>query len=76
MSEKTLSVFVDESGDFGPHAPHSPYYLVAMILHSQDTDISENISAFETHMSNLGYSQHAVHTGPLLSLIHISKSLP
>ena len=66
MSEKTLSVFVDESGDFGPHAPHSPYYLVAMILHSQDTDISENISAFETHMSNLGYSQHAVHTGPLI----------
>ena len=66
MSEKTLSVFVDESGDFGHHAPHSPYYLVAMILHSQDTDISENISAFETHMSNLGYSQHAVHTGPLI----------
>lgn len=66
MSEKILSVFIDESGDFGPYEPHSPYYLVAMVLHNQNIDISGNIASFETHLTNLGYPQHAVHTGPLI----------
>ncbi len=26
MSEKILSVFIDESGDFGPYESHVPYY--------------------------------------------------
>ena len=66
MSEKCLSVFIDESGDFGPYESHAPYYFVAMVLHDQSIDISENISAFETHLTNLGYPHHAVHTGPLI----------
>lgn len=66
MSEKILSVFIDESGDFGPYEAHSPYYLVAMVLHNQNIDISSNISSFEEHLGNLGYAQHAVHTGPLI----------
>lgn len=66
MAEKILSVFIDESGDFGPYEQHSPYYLVAMVLHNQDIDISGNIASFETHLTNLGYPQHAVHTGPLI----------
>ena len=44
MAEKILSVFIDESGDFGQYNSHSPYYLVAMVLHNQDVDISGNIS--------------------------------
>ena len=35
MNEKCLSVFVDESGDFGPFEAHSPYYLVSLVLHDQ-----------------------------------------
>ena len=66
MKEKTLSVFIDESGDFGSYETHSPYYLVAMVLHNQDIDINENINNFELHMQNLGYGQHAVHAGPLI----------
>lgn len=66
MSEKTLSIFIDESGDFGSYTQHSPYYLVTMILHNQNTDISQNILALETHLNNLGYPQHAIHTGPLI----------
>ena len=30
-----LSVFIDESGDFGPYDFHAPFYLVAMVLHNQ-----------------------------------------
>lgn len=66
MAEKILSVFIDESGDFGPYEAHSPYYVVAMVLHDQSMDISSNISSFESHLRNLGYAQHAVHTGPLI----------
>lgn len=66
MSEKCLSVFIDESGDFGPYESHAPYYFVAMVFHDQSIDISGSISAFETHLTHLGYPHHAVHTGPLI----------
>lgn len=66
MASKVLSVFVDESGDFGPYASHSPYYLVAMVFHDQRVDITENIAALDTHVSYLGYPRHAIHTEPLI----------
>lgn len=66
MSEKILSVFIDESGDFGPYESHSPYYLVSMVLHNQDNDLSEKIKVFDSHLLNLGYENHAIHTGPLI----------
>ena len=66
MSERKLSVFIDESGDFGEYALHSPYYLVTMVFHDQNIDISEKIKAFYQHLNNLGYDQHAIHAGPLI----------
>ena len=66
MSEKILSVFIDESGDFGPYSFHAPYYFVAMVLHDQSVDISKNINELDTHLQYLGYRQHAIHTGPLI----------
>lgn len=74
MAEKLLSVFVDESGDFGPYEAHSPYYLVAMLLHDQSIDISDNISSFESYLHNLGYSKHAIHTGPLIRRESVYKN--
>ena len=53
MSEKILSIFIDESGDFGPYEIHAPYYLVSMILHNQGTDISENIKLFDENLCTL-----------------------
>ncbi len=41
MQERILSIFIDESGDFGPYNPAAPYYLVAMILHDQRNYWSE-----------------------------------
>ena len=41
---RELSIFVDESGDFGPCAKHSPFYIITMIFHDQTKDISEDIS--------------------------------
>ena len=66
MSEKVLSVFIDESGDFGAYEHHAPFYLVAMVLHNQDVDISADIAGMDDRMRNLGYEHHAIHTGPLI----------
>ena len=66
MSDKILSVFIDESGDFGPYDSKAPYYLVAMVLHNQDIDISENIAVMNEHMRNINFDEHAIHTGPLI----------
>ena len=45
MKERVLSIFIDESGDFGQYNPASPNYYVAMVLHNQEIDISKNINA-------------------------------
>ncbi|MBR4890195.1 MAG: DUF3800 domain-containing protein [Clostridia bacterium] len=63
---KILSVFIDESGDFGPYEAHSPYYIVTMVLHNQNIDINDKINSFEEHLVNSGYNHHAIHTAPLI----------
>lgn len=72
---KRLSVFIDESGDFGPLKPHAPYYLVTMILHNQNVDISENIKSLENHLTNLDFGYNAVHTGPIIRREEIYKTM-
>lgn len=34
-----LSVFVDESGDFGEYDYHAPYYIISLVFHNQSHDI-------------------------------------
>ena len=48
---RELSIFVDESGDFGCYERHAPYYIVTMVLHDQ----------------RIGYAGgQAIHTEPLI----------
>lgn len=49
MSE--LSIFVDESGDFGKVENNSPYYLVSLVFHNQSDDIYQQITALENALS-------------------------
>lgn len=63
---KTLSVFIDESGDFGVFDPHSPFYIVSLILHDQTIDISDSIRKFKQHLSDIGFQKHAIHSAPLV----------
>ena len=63
---KELSIFVDESGDFGEYSTHSPYYIVTMVLHDQSKDISSEIIKLNNELTNLGYKDHVVHTEPLI----------
>lgn len=66
MAEKILSIFIDESGDFGAYELHCPYYLVSMVMHDQRIEIKDNLICLDEHLQRLGYPNHAIHTGPLI----------
>lgn len=55
MAEKILSVFIDESGDFGSYDHHAPNYYVAIVMHEQLNDIESDIRNLDEQIINLGY---------------------
>ena len=62
-----LSIFIDESGDFGTYDIRSPYYIITMVFHDQSCDISEPIAKLRHDLSNPGIDpDHSVHTGPII----------
>ena len=63
---KELSVFVDESGDFGDYEPHSPFYIVTMVFHDQDVEIADAINKLDQELSYLGFADLCIHTGPIV----------
>ncbi len=63
---KELSVFVDESGDFGTYDKRTPYYILSLVLHDQSIDITEDLMALEREMTNIGYPDHCIHVGPII----------
>lgn len=73
---KALSIFVDESGDFGSYEKHAPYYIITMVFHDQTTDLTEPIKHLNTELAHLGYPNHAVHTEPLIRRETDYKHIP
>lgn len=64
---KELSIFVDESGDFGEYKKHSPYYIVTLVFHNQNIDITANIKSLDNALKQMGYGDgQAIHTAPLI----------
>jgi len=61
-----LSIFIDESGDFGAYQQHSPYYLVTMLFHDQKNNIGNASQLLDNQVKNLTFEPHAVHTGPII----------
>lgn len=64
MSE--LSVFIDESGDFGPVTERPSYYIVTLLFHDQNDDITSNIKKLENSIRNSGFDIEYIHTGPII----------
>ena len=63
---KELSIFVDESGDFGEYDYHAPFYIISMVLHDQSVDIDNDLKTLENELANIGWSKHCVHAGPVI----------
>lgn len=63
---KELSIFVDESGDFGSYSVHSPYYLFALVLHEQADRIDQAVAELDNRIYEHGFPVHAIHSGPII----------
>ncbi|MBO7353708.1 MAG: DUF3800 domain-containing protein [Lachnospiraceae bacterium] len=71
---KELSIFIDESGDFGEYDIHAPFYIIGMVFHDQSQDISEELKKLEKMLSNSGWPDHCVHAGPAIRAEYEFKS--
>lgn len=59
-----LSIFIDESGDFGSQ---SEAYLLTFVLHDQSNDISSQFARLSQTLKDMGYPpDNALHTGPMI----------
>lgn len=62
-----LSIFVDESGDFGPYDTKTPYYIITMLIHDQAKDIHGHVQSLDNKIQSLGYEKgFVIHTAPLI----------
>ena len=61
-----LSVFVDESGDFGEYDVKTPYYIVTMVFHEQAIDLNHEFQWLTVELQKLGLNGHYVHVGPMI----------
>ncbi|MDT3318087.1 DUF3800 domain-containing protein [Microbacterium sp. KSW4-11] len=57
----TLSIFVDESGDFGESS--DGYYVIGLVLHEQQKDIEGDLRHLGERLREIGLENHTVHSG-------------
>lgn len=72
---KELSIFVDESGDFGEYNHISPFYIVTLITHEQENLIDEQIKRLNLHFDISNTNVQAMHTAPLIRRENVYKEL-
>lgn len=63
---KELSIFIDESGDFGQTVNQSPYYIVTLVFHNQNDDITEKVANLKRWLADEAFYDEYVHTHPII----------
>lgn len=71
-----LSVFIDESGDFGEYNDQSPYYIITMVFHDQSILIEEEIHKLDQELSYMNLGDLCIHTGPIIRREEIYEYMP
>ena len=66
MGDRTLSIFVDELGNFRFPDNESRFYIIGMVFHDQSVDLSADIARLERSDSEIGLEGHCFHAGPLI----------
>lgn len=61
---KELSVFIDESGDWGEYEKHSPFYIVTMVIHEQDKSIENELKHLNERLMYNDCEEQCIHAGP------------
>ena len=74
---KELSVFIDESGDFGEYDPKAPFYIISLVAHDQSKDLSEQIYTLDETLKLTSLQRNFIHVGPLIrredEYLHMTK---
>jgi len=69
-----LSIFVDESGDFGAH---SEFYVVSFVFHDQANDITSEVERLAEELKARGQNpQWAIHTGAAIRGEGVYRGMP
>jgi hypothetical protein len=61
-----LSLFIDESGDFGSYNSLTPYYIVSIVLHDQSHGIGAQMTHLNDDLIRNNIRIASIHTRPLL----------
>lgn len=72
---KELSIFIDESGDFGEIKERPAYYLVTFVFHNQNDGIGRQVSMLEEGVKNAGFDVEYIHTGPVIRREEVLKNI-
>ncbi|MDD7732994.1 MAG: hypothetical protein PT957_04565 [Firmicutes bacterium] len=71
---RELSIFIDESGDFGNLVTLPSYYLVTLVFHDQAQSIQEQVHQLEKSTHYSGFDLDYIHTGPLIRREEVFKN--
>jgi hypothetical protein len=63
---RSIEIFIDESGDFGPFDRNCPYYIVTLVRHYSDEPVLTLIGDLEYRLSLLGFGDMPIHTSPAI----------
>ncbi|MBQ9004373.1 MAG: ABC transporter, partial [Eggerthellaceae bacterium] len=64
---KIISVFLDEAGQERTWNPHAKWYLLTLVLHDQDDDITRHVDAYEGYIRQKGLPDVPFH---MVDLMH------
>lgn len=66
-STKELSIFADESEEFGKNEAHAPFYLFTLVFLDQAYPIDEQVHRLEDRLVEHSMpADHCFHVGPLI----------
>ena len=71
---KELSIFIDESGDFGAYSKHSPYYIISMVFHNQSLNIDQAVLKLNQELKYAYYQKQLTIEKQMRSILHSIKT--
>ena len=66
MSNRRLSIFVDESGILTEPAARSRFYILTLLCHDQSFDVNAFAEALDNDMASIGIANLCFHAGPVI----------
>ena len=72
---KELSIFIDESGDFGTYNNNKSYYITTFVFHNQQYNINDNISKLKDKLNYINSNIEYIHLGPIIRRETVFRNL-